>query len=239
MRAQYTALASPKVIEPNASAKGIVLIPNQFSWGAFLVPFIWLPMHRMWFASIMYFFATFVFAVNIFLFLLEDYNTEIMLLLLFLAYFVFILSSTINHQIFTIIISIFVIFLLGLALLYMVNLTIRPTIFENFVFEGFAVDMWIWFFSAILGLNCFAQLANIMRINLLQSKGWRVVGSFIASSHDDAELQYLSERLNHAKNQTTKTEQRVSKFAQKTSSPRDLDFSSENEVIGLFPKPEN
>ena len=239
MQSLYTVLQSPRVSSEIAGLDNIVFISNKFSWGAFLVPLIWLPMHRMWFAFMLFLGMSVIFLMNIYLFIFEEYHTEALFLALFLIVFLSFLGNSISNKTANIVFYIILIAFMLLVFAYMSYFWFDANFLGNLAFEGFAIDISIWFIGGILALNCFAQLANDHRIGFLERKGWRIVGSIIASSRGEAEFRYINEQLLRAKGRESSIGERVNQTAQRTNAKYDINYSSENMVIGLFPKPEN
>ncbi len=239
MQAIYTVLASPQVSESSATAESLKFVPNNFSWGAFLVPLIWLPIHRMWLALFFYCSITLLIILNILIFFLGDYRTEILLFGVYVSAFSYLLALTINNSTIRNVFYGLLIIPLLLLFAYIILLTYSTNFRENIAFEGFAIDMLIWFIGAILGMICFAQIANELRIGLLEKKGWRIVDSLLASSRDEAEFRYFSERQTRFNNQSSNDREYGNQTEQKSKFEFDVDFSPENRVVGLFLKPEN
>ena len=239
MQAIYTVLASPKVSDSSVTAEGLKFVPNNFSWGAFLVPLIWLPIHRMWLTLFFYCAIILLIILNILIFFLGDYRTEILQFGVYVMAFSYLLALTINNSSIRNLLFGLLIIPLLLLFAYIILLTYSTNFRENIAFEGFAIDMSVWFIGAILGMICFAQIANELRIGLLEKKGWRIVDSLLASSRDEAEFRYFSERQTRSNNQSSNDRAYGNPTEQKNKFEFDDDFSSENRVVGLFPKPEN
>ena len=239
MQAIYTVLASPKVSDSSVTAEGLKFVPNNFSWGAFLVPLIWLPIHRMWLTLFFYCAIILLIILNILIFFLGDYRTEILQFGVYVMAFSYLLALTINNSSIRNLLFGLLIIPLLLLFAYIILLTYSTNFRENIAFEGFAIDMSVWFIGAILGMICFAQIANELRIGLLEKKGWRIVDSILASSSDEAEFRYFSERQTRFNNKSSNDRGYGNQTEQENKFEFDDDFSSENRVVGLFPKPEN
>ena len=239
MQSIYTVLASPKVSDVNAKPESIEFVSNKFSWGAFLVPYIWFPMHGMWRAFFFFLAISLIFFMNIYLFLLGEYRTEALFMGLFLMTFLYYIGNSFNNKIASDTIYIFLFFPLLTVFAYMVYIWFDADFLGDLEFEGFAIDMSIWFIGGFLILNSYAQLANELRIEFLQKKGWRVISSIIASSRDEAEFKYFSEQSVRSKDRDSNIDKNVIQSEPKLPPNSDIDYFSENNVIGLFPKPES
>ena len=239
MQSIYTILASPKASDVNAKPDGIEFVSNKFSWGAFLVPYIWFPMHGMWRAFLFFLAIFLIFIMNIYLFLLGEYRTEALFIGLFLISFLYYIGNSINNKIASDVIYIFLLFPMLAVFAYILYFWFDAEFLGDLEFEGFAIDMSIWFIGGLFMLNSYAQIANELRIEFLEKKGWRVIGSVIASSRDEAEFKYFNAQATHSKDRDKKIAKNVIQSEPKLQSNNDIDFSSENNVIGLFPKPES
>ena len=239
MQSIYTVLASPKVSDVNGKPDSIEFVSNKFSWGAFLVPFFWFPIHGMWRAFYFFLAITLIFFMDIYLFLLGEYRTEVLFMGFFLMTFLYYIGNSFNNKIASDAINIFLLFPMLAVFAYMMYLWFDADFLGDLEFEGFAIDMSIWFIGGFLILNCYAQLANEFRIEFLQKKGWRVISSIIASSRDEAEFKYFNEQSTYSKDRDTNIGKNVIQSEPKLPLTNDIDFSSENNVIGLFPKPES
>ena len=239
MQSIYTVLASSKSSDVNAKPDGIEFVSNKFSWGAFLVPFIWFPAYGMWRAFVIFLAMSLIFFMNIYLFLLEEYRTEFIFWTMFPVFFLYFLMNSVSNKIVSDVIYIFLIVFMLVVFAYLMYSLFGADFLGNLEIQGFAIDLSIWFIGGILILNCYAQIANELRVEFLERKGWRIVDLIIASSRDEAEFKYFNKQATSLMDRDTNADKDVIQSEQKIPSNYDIDFTSENRVVGLFPKPES